>query len=529
MNKLKSILTVMLFFVTLAVQAQNTTIPNVLNLKSAKQSGTIIEDGKLVGYYVFYFKEKTDKNINAYEVQLFDDNYNSVKTFEITRPKKTSLLEIVFNGKAFMMHFYDPKLGYEFITFDRKGKELGSSTVIEKDISQYELQRASANMANSTENVTFFPMGTEGFVRQTFNKNKKIGYEIVAYDNNANVIWTKASDENASKIEMAEITDVSENIISITVTKKTSLMTKKMDIFCLLLNSKSGDKIAELSMGTEDEGKKSLLKTFVEEGSDRILLIGEFYKPNDDILKDKSQGLFIEEITTEGKLIKSTEYLWKGDIDKFKQANLDEEDKKDADKPFYIYFHDVIRAANGNLYLVGEQFKKQVSASGTAMNVLVSAAGGSSNTSNFEIRLANMVVIEFDQAYKLTDFDLIPKKKTSINLPAGAGVWSTAFLGFYINSIGAFDYAFTSKDVKADKFSIVYIDANRKEDKESKNSDLMIGVIHIDQGERTQTRVPINTTAKYWWIQPAKPGFISVGEYFRKEKKIDLHLEPIKY
>jgi hypothetical protein len=85
MKKIKLTLAALLFGLV-SVQAQKASIPNVLNLKSAKDAGQIIENNKLVGYYIFFQKEKVDKKSVAYEVEVFDDNYNISKTFEIIRP-----------------------------------------------------------------------------------------------------------------------------------------------------------------------------------------------------------------------------------------------------------------------------------------------------------------------------------------------------------------------------------------------------------------------------------------------------------
>ncbi|MDH4472427.1 MAG: hypothetical protein QE487_07445 [Fluviicola sp.] len=532
MRKIKSVLTLATLLLAFTFHAQQHSVSNVLNLKSAKQSGTIIEDSKIVGYFIFYFKEKQDKKTSTYEIELFDDNYNSLKSFEVTRPKNTYMLEMVFNGEVFMLHFYDAKTGYEFVTYNRDGEVVGSKKIPKEELGYWELNRATTNIQSATENTTIFPTGKTGFVRQTFTKGenrRKYGYEIVAYNNEMDELWSYGSDPNSEIIEGADLNDATTKVIAATVTKKKNISTKKMDTYCLLLNASTGELIKEISMGGEDEGKKSLLKTFVDESKETILLIGEYYKPGDDILKDKSQGMFLDEVSMSGSLVSSTEYKWKGDVDKFKQENISDEDKKEADKQFYLFFHDVIRTSDGRLYLVAEQYRKQLSAGGTAVNVLAAAAGGSSNASNFEILVGNMVVIEFDATNKMTGYDLISKRKTSVLLPAGAGFWNTAFLGYYINSMGAFDYAFTSNDKKGDRYSVVYIDANRKEEKGAAKSDLMVGVIQIDGGERTNSRVPINMESRFWWIQAAKPGYISVGEYFRKEKRIDLRLEPIAY
>ena len=106
----------------------------------------------------------------------------------------------------------------------------------------------------------------------------------------------------------------------------------------------------------------------------------------------------------------------------------------------------------------------------------------------------------------------------------------TTIMGNYIRALGGFDYTFTLRNVDNDHFQIVYYDYNRKEDEKSKSkSDVMLGVISIKNGELTQTRVPINTDAKSFWIQPAKTGYISIGEYYKKEKRVDMRLEQLTY
>jgi hypothetical protein len=57
----------------------------------------------------------------------------------------------------------------------------------------------------------------------------------------------------------------------------------------------------------------------------------------------------------------------------------------------------------------------------------------------------------------------------------------------------------------------------------------MVGVISIKAGKVSESRIPISCESRYWWIQPGKPGYISVSEYYRKEKKIDMRLEKLTY
>ncbi|MBP5983726.1 MAG: hypothetical protein KA734_08380 [Fluviicola sp.] len=510
-----------------SLNAQEATIPNVLNIKRAQHSGEIIENRKLVGYYVFYLKEKVDKKNNAYIVELFDDNYNKSNSIDIVRPKSSSLVQLVYNGEVFLLHFYDSKTGYEFVTYDRSGKMLGSNKIGIKEISKYDISSINTAVSAGQEYLSIFANGTNGFIRTTLMDNKKIGYEVVAIDNNAKVQWSYKSNVQSPLVEAVAINDISNNVLAATVTRKKNLMTKEMQIFCLLVNTETGKLIKEIPMGDEKTGYRSLLKATYSELSNSLILVGEYYKPNDDIIKNKSIGLYIQELDLAGKELRKKEFKWKGNIDKFK-FEIDPDDKK-SDKPFYAFFHEIIISKNGQIFLIGEQFKKQVSALGIASQVLNSNSGADAAAA-FEIRVGNMIVIEFNSKFDLVDFKSIEKKSTTVLLPAGSGLLSTTLLGYLVKSYGGFDYSFTSRDVENDKYEVVYIDANRKEEKSSKTkSDMMIGVITINKGEKVATRVPINSEVNNFWLQPAKAGYISVSEYYRKEKKVHMRLEQLSY
>jgi hypothetical protein len=235
----------------------------------------------------------------------------------------------------------------------------------------------------------------------------------------------------------------------------------------------------------------------------------------------------LQEISISGEAGEVKTYAWKGELSEFASV-LEESDKKE--RPFYVFFHDAIVDKNGHIFLIGEQFLKQVSAGGIALNALTSAAGGSSNASMFEMLIGNMIVFEFNEKKEIVEIKSVDKKRTKVILPAGMGVYGSSTLGYYIKGIGAFDYSFTSRNKEKDMYDIVYIDANRKEDsKSSGKSDLMVGVISIKQGKMKENRIPINCDSYTWWIQPGKPGFISVSEYNRKTRTINMRLEKLTY
>lgn len=498
--------------------AQTASVPNLLNIKSLKSSGAIYEMDKLVGYYVFYFKEKESTKNSIYEIEVFDDNYNSVKSFEIIRPKNTSLLQSVYNGKAFLFTFYDAKEGIECISYDKTGKELGTHNMGFKGLSAME--------KSLTAQATFSTCGSDMFV--LLNQGN-----VKAFDNAMKLQWTyDVPTESSKEYNALSAIYMDEAFIILSNYKKKNMTTRKIDLDFMILNTESGTLVKLLDMGTEESGKQTIVRGHVDDESGKIVLTGEYFKPGDDFLKDKSKGLFIKEVDFNGKEISMSKFAWEGDIDTFKNELLSDDEKDEDKKSYSIFFHDAVRLANGHLYLIGEQFRKQLSAGGTALNVLAGASGGSSNASNFEVRVGNMVVIEFDENNNLVDYSIIEKKKTSVLLQEGSGILGTAYLGYIVKAMGGFDYSFTFRDSQKDEFSVIYIDADRKEENDDKNidkADKMLGVLHFENSEMTASRVPINTEARSWWLQPAKVGNVAIMEYFKKEKTLEMRLEPLVY
>jgi hypothetical protein len=516
-----------LVLLTQVIYAQEASVENVLNLKSARNSGVIIENKKIVGYYIFFLKEKKDSKNSVYEVNVFDDNYNPVSDFEIVKSKDVQLVEMVFNGSVFLLHFLDSK-GYEFVTYNKSGEKLGNRKIPKKEISMYDLAQVNSNVKSDTENKNIFPNGNQGFIRSTYTKNQKTGYEIVAYDNDLNEQWSIASNPKSDMLEFAQVLEVSGKYIAFLVSKKKNMMTTAVELSFVLAETETGKKIKEIENNKQSKKNRSLSRVFINELDNTILLLGEYFKPGDNVVVDRSVGIYLQQLNTNGEEISEKEYRWKEDIQKKmpKKNSQDKEDKTD----YYIYVHDIVYTKNGNLFLVGEQYAKKVSASGVAFKALGAVSGGGSNVSAFEVLLGDMVLLEIGKDKELVSFKTIEKKHHAINLPNGAGLYGTSLLGLFIKAQGDFDYSFTSRNIEKDQFDIVYTDAERKESKESKNkADLMIGAISIRNGVVSENRVPINCESSRWWIQAGKPGYISITEYYRKEKRLDSRLESISF
>src|SRR5580698_1534689 len=61
-----------------------------------RNSGSILEKGKIKGYFFLYQSDKIDRHTNEYTLQLLDENLNKVKDIKFEDSKKLSLLESAY-------------------------------------------------------------------------------------------------------------------------------------------------------------------------------------------------------------------------------------------------------------------------------------------------------------------------------------------------------------------------------------------------------------------------------------------------
>jgi len=506
--------------ITFGVQAQTETYQNILKY-STRSSGSIIKNNKVEGYYFFTPVEKLDRKNTAYTVNMLDNNLSKVASFELVRPKKVVLMEVVFNDDAFMFQFYDTKeKTLEFVSMDRSGKQLGS--VILDDLPRAELFRIGLGLSNAdVENVSIWPLGNEGFVRNTYQKDKKLGYQIEAYDNNMKSKWTHGTPEKSEFVEGADVLHSGEKYVTLSVIKKKSALTRKFDTYFVLLDAVTGKELIHTKMVDNVEGLLTVMSTYVDEAEDEILIVGEYFKPDDDVMKDESLGLYVRSIDRGGEDIKFKKFGWDTDLAKFKQTAV-ETGEKNADKSGNrLFVHKFVRSKSGHLVVVAEQFRKQVS----ALGVLAKSTGGSASA--LEVRIGNMVVIEFTPEYEVKDYKIYEKRPTRINLGEGYGFANLQTIAYLCQTMGYFGYQFTLMDDETDTYDMIYSDRDTKDEDNGKKSDIMLGVVSMKNGKVENQRIPINSDAKYVTYLAAKPGYILIQEYYKKEKRLTVRLEKI--
>lgn len=499
--------------------AQSFQVSNVKRVPS-RAINTILTNDELAGYVVLYEVESTDKKVKVYQVDLLDNNLNKAKEFTIVQDAKSYLIEVVFNGDNFMLVFYSRDKTIEYVSFDKTGKKLGSFVV--EDVVKYERMKIEQQILQpDVENISVFGIKGQGFIKNGFVDNDKVGYEIVALDQSANKLWSFGSKVDSKELEGADVLSADENFILLNVARKKSLMSKDMSTFLLVINSKTGELAFEIPLKSIGNSDMNLLNAFYDKEQQKIVLIGEIYAPGEEPFKDQSAGLFIQELNEDGSPESTNKYLWEKEIKKAKVAGMTEA-QKESEKKSSLYIHRVLRHKDGTLSIIAEQYKKSVSALGVASAV---AGGG---TSVMEMVIMNMVVMQFNAEKEITSYTIYDKKLKRVNLPGGMGIASSAALAAYMKAIGFFDYSYTSSNRANDEHTIVYTDYNVREEKGGAKNDIILGVLQFNGPQLNASRVPFNSSATLSDYYLAKPGYVLVYEYFKKEKNLKFRLESLK-
>ena len=498
--------------------AQSREFKDLISYRSAG-SGPILENDNIKGYYAFYEYDKADKKNDAYMLQLMDDNLNIVKSLDVLRPRGDFLLETVFNGNCFVSVFYNQsKESIDLTSYDKTGKTMGSYKVDElPKWEKYRLQGALRNK-DDVANSAVFPRGKDGFVRMSFTKNEKLGYLVEGYDNNMKLIWTVSSPEKSEMVETADVLFVSDTYMVLAIARKKNLLTKNVDMFMAVVDAKTGKMLFEKPM--KDDNEWSVLNIFIDPQTSQIYYFGEYYPKGSEMMKSKSEGVIMINYDITGKEITKKKYSWLNDLNKILKTDQNEAlDLKESVRP---YFHRIYKAPNGHIIAVGEQYAKAVSGAGIAS----AALGGGGAV--MKMNILNMVVLDISPDLTINSYNAYVKKKTSVQLPQGAGGMNSTVLAMLIKSVGGFDYEFSTYDEAKGKFACVYRDYDRTKG-DGEKADIMLGVIKYEDSKLTGSRVPISVNSSSFNISPAKAGFVTITEYYRKKKTLVFRIEKLVY
>ena len=507
--------------------AQTLTKTGVVKIK-LRNTGSIIQDTQVKGYYYFYDLEKKDRKNVHYLLSLYDENLRPIHEVDIVRPKTYILVEGVYNGSAFGFLFYDTRSNeIELIAYDRTLKQAGT---VKKKIANKNALAIYGIVAqgNDASQALLVGVPDKGFVHYGFTEDKKSHFDLSFYDNTMKKVWSSSAQQDAMKYEMAMEAFQDELYMGSLIMKKKNTTTKDIEFDLTVQQVTDGKTLFRVPMVT---AKYSIMlaDVYYNKAEQNFVVFGECYDIGDKELKSQSLGFITVVLDMNGKIVTEKVSTWETEISRV--APVNEKGKFDGSNT-NILFHDIIRTADGQIFAVGEQYKKVVSAAGVASQVLagLGAAGGMnaySNISTMQLNVYNMVIFEFNPDYSLKKVHVFEKDKNQVLLPAGSGYTSSKMLSYYAKAIGGFDFTFSQLARDKNTFVVTYINYDREKGQKSKN--VLSSVVYTPEKTFSVDRLDLNRKSSDYYVHQGKEGYVLVTEYYKKDKKLESRLEKINY
>lgn len=492
------------------------------NIKSVflRNSGPIIAAEEIKGYFLFYQSDKIDKNTNEYTLQILDENVNKVKSIKFTDSKNINLIESSYNGSDIMFMFYDSdqKL-LDYRTYGVDGKQKNSyQQPIDKKSKKY-IDEVLQTNTEETQNKSIYGIGERGFITSIpLRDGKQYTYEVHFYQTDKKSQWTY-NPEDPERYAMPQFLGYSDSVVVFQVMKKNKMMSNKMEAWLLGLYLHNGKKAFEFETNIEKYNFFPMNVASLR-NTNNFMLMGPYYDKDDNVVKDKSLGLGVWVLNNQGKITNSKYNSWDGDISKHLKIDA----RGRVDDLGYIFFHRILQTNDGKIFAIGEGYKRVASALGIGLTAL-NALGHSynSNNSTTKIKVTDMVMLQFDNKFDVENAQIFDKNSNSIEM-LGADFFSAQLLAYQIKYVyNGFDYAFSQTDKTHSTFVVGYTDYVRSKDYKG----LTFNSISYYNNNLTTDKINLKTSSSNMRILPAKTGSVMLLEYFKKDKRLDMHLEKV--
>lgn len=520
MNKNIWIAFVGLLMGTTMLQAQSKLSVDKVYSTYLRNSGTIMENNQIKGYFFLYQSDKIDRHTNEYTLQILDQNLNKVRDIKFQDDKKLNLLEAAYNGnslsflfknddtKMLEMKIYgvDGKLKYTYSRdFDKKTEAL---------MKQYELTHTDEG---TNENV--FNVGESGYVSvMPLRDGKQRTYEVDYYSSKEKKQWSYIPADDEERYAQAEFMGSTDSLIILQVMKKDRALRGEPVSHLVGINFVTKKKDFEINFEAE-KFKFVATNVMTTKGTNEIMLVGSYFDKDANIMKDFSQGLAIYTIDSKGNFISKTYNSWESDFAKYLPTNS----KGKVDKIGFLYIHKIIKTPAGKMYVVGEGYKRQANAGGIALTALAAMSGGSSNAGVTKLVVTDMVMMEFNDKYKVTNATIYDKVNNDAITNNMSDFNSQHALALLLKATGSFGYEFTTAEDDNSTFSVCYSDYERSKDYRGQT----FNSIHFNGNKFSTDKIELKSKASRMRVFPAKAGSVMIMEYFKKDKRLDFRLEKL--
>ncbi|AII53172.1 DUF6770 family protein [Hymenobacter sp. APR13] len=497
-----------------AALAQTQTLDGI---KSMPRSGIspIYAGNEVKGYILYARADKADRKNDNFLLDFYDQDLKKVSNITLQKPSgRYTLLQNAFNGTAFGLYFLNTKDNtLEMETYDASLKKLGSKVI--EDLSKgdkmvlSQMVRNDGNVENTMGALTLTPIAGKGFVRNSYDGLMR-GYALQMYDNNLNPKWRLASDPKSKDYETILIREVTDKYIVGNIMRRDGLMSRQVSSYMVAIDVNTGKKVMELPVETSKTEQLSLSTFTFDAAAREFVAVGEYYKLTDKPFINKSQGFYIKRFTEAGKLIGTKPYSWQKEV----KAALPAEAKPSMEDGFMNFTHSIVKGADGKMYIVAEQYK--VAADG--MGIAALALGGRASAVNGQV--GNMMLFVLNPDYSLNTVKFYAKDRSKALLPPGA--MGAGLIGMLMKAQGDFDYQFLQRNEANSQFNVVYINYDKEKGEATKK---VIGNIAFgDNGQFGVDKIDGNSTATSSYVYPAKPGYVMMVDFLKKQSQLGMKL-----
>jgi len=511
-----------LLFAAFITQAQNKLSVDKVYSTYLRNSGTIMENNQIKGYFFLYQSDKIDKHTNEYTLQILDQNLNKVKEIKFEDSKKISLLEASYNSNslAFLFKNADQKT-LDMKIYDMDGKlKFAYSREYDKKTDDLMKQYETMHTDEGT-NQNVFDVGRQGYVSVLpLRDGKQRTYEVDFFSSEQKKQWSYLPDDDEERFAAAEFLGSTEDLIILEVMKKNSKMSGKMTAHLVGININTKKKAFDIE--DSDDGDYKFVPASITplKNKNEILVMGSYFNKGANIVKDFSQGLAVYSINGEGKVLSKTYNSWEDDFGKYLPLNK----KGKLDKVGYLYIHKLLQTPDGKVFAVSEGYKRQASAGGIALTALMAAGGAHSGAIGVtKIVVTDMVIMEFNDKFKVKNATIYDKTNNTVEASSASDFASQHAIALSVKMRGGFDYEFTTGDIDNASFTVCYSDWVKASDYKGKT----FNSIRYNGSKFSTDKIELKSKASTMKVFPAKAGSVMIMEYFRKDKRLDFRLEKL--
>lgn len=495
--------------------AQTISIENVRR-SALRTSDAIREGGDIKGYYFFYVSDKIDKKTNEYTLRILDNNLKLLKDIKFQDSKDVTILESSFNGTDLIFLFYnEDQKTFEYQVYGADGKR--KPYTYNRELSKKDKRYLEASyLAMDDEEQTYkglYPVEGKGFIsNMPSREDKDYTFQIDYFSTEKRKQWTYTPTEGAKRF-IGDYLGYFNGVVYIEVLKFTGMFDQKPESSLIGLSLETGKLIFEKNTDSKYRFYPASMSVM---NNGQAYLYGEYFDADGNISKDKSQGFAFWGIDEKGKILNEKYCSWELELGKF----LNVSSKGKIDDFGYMYLHNILQTADGSIYAIGEGYKKVASALGIAAKIL----SRKSEVSTVKIKVTDILLIKFDKDFKVKEAKIYNKNPNSVELKSGMEFVSAPLLGKLIKyTYGEFDYAYTQTNKDISSFTICYADWVR--DKDYKGATF--NSISYNDGKISTDRINTKSDATRSWVLAAKQGQVLVIDYYKKDKRLDAHLEKL--